>query len=250
MQFENTPAPEDVDGRLSATRHPFWGWVDCGIVLGLLVGLIGLIFVMTAVATLIFPSLKTDQAPLLLSTQLAFYVAIYFDFLLVFRIRYDESVFFPLGSRCTVRSGTLLILGISGFLLSLAVNVMASLTHTPNVRMEVLNQLERQPIILALFGLMAVTITPLFEELVFRGFLQPVFSRTFGAVGGIVLTALLFGLLHLFQYKFVWQYSALVSFVGLVLGVVRDRTRSIIPSTVVHACYNAVFVTETFFHHK
>lgn len=153
-QLENTPAPKDVAARLSATRHPFWGWVDCALVLGLFVGLIGLIFLMTAVATLIFPSLKTDQAPLLLSTQLAFYVAIYFAFLLVFRIRYDESVFFPLGWRRTVRSGTLLILGISGFLLSVAVNVMTSLTHTPNVRMEILNQLERQPIILGLFGLM------------------------------------------------------------------------------------------------
>ena len=112
-----------------------------------------------------------------------------------------------------------------------------------------LEQLEKQPFILAIFGVMAVTVAPLFEELLFRGFLQPLFTRTFGVIAGILITGVLFGALHAPEYKFVWQYAAAVSFVGVVLGIVRYRTGSIIPSTVMHACYNAVAAVNIFFHH-
>jgi membrane protease YdiL (CAAX protease family) len=105
-------------------------------------------------------------------------------------------------------------------------------------------------VILTLLGITAVTIGPLFEELLFRGFLQPLFSKTFGVVGGILLTAVLFGLPHSVQYKFVWQYVAAVSVVGAALGVVRYRTGSIIPSTVMHCCFNLVSSVGIFFPHK
>ena len=39
-----------------------------------------------------------------------------------------------------------------------------------------------------------------------------------------------------------WQYVAAISVVGVVLGIVRMRTKSIIPGTVMHGCFNAVSV--------
>jgi hypothetical protein len=89
---------------------------------------------------------------------------------------------------------------------------------------------------------MAVTIAPLFEELFFRGFIQPLLSRTFGVAAGVVLTAALFGGLHAPEYSWAWQYALAVSIAGAVFGWVRARTQSIIPSTIMHGSYNLVFI--------
>jgi membrane protease YdiL (CAAX protease family) len=245
IQQDNTP----VTG-VAPVRYPFWGWIDFLVVMGLLVAMLVLILLAAGLATFLIPALKTDPVPLLFPTQLAFYVAIYLAFLLAFKLRHNKPVFSSLGWLRTVTNQTLLLIGIGGAVLSIGVSALASLLKTPEVRMDILDQLDKQPVILALFGIMAVTVAPLFEELLFRGFLQPLFSRTLGVVGGILLTSVLFGSLHAVQYKFVWQYVAAISFVGAVLGVVRYRTKSIITSTVMHACYNSVFVAGMLFQHK
>jgi uncharacterized protein len=95
---------------------------------------------------------------------------------------------------------------------------------------------------LIFFGLIAIVFAPVFEELFFRGFVQPLLSRTLGTLAGIVITALLFGALHGFEYSWVWQYTVFISLVGIVLGFVRARTGSTIPSTVMHGFFNAVSV--------
>jgi len=250
MTPEETPVAEAILAVPAPPPAPFWNWADCALVIGLLVGLIVLIFFAAGGFTYFIPSLKTNPAPLLLPVQLAFYGAIYIAFFLVFRLRYDKPVFTSLGWKRTVSSKTLLYFGFGGLLLSPIISLIATLFHTPEVQMDALDQLEKYPVILALFGIMAVTIAPLFEELLFRGFLQPLFSRTFGFIAGILITGILFGLLHSFQYKNVWQYVVAVSFVGVVLGAVRYRTGSIIPSMVMHGCYNAVAAVGIFFHHN
>jgi membrane protease YdiL (CAAX protease family) len=233
----------------SPQREPFWGWADFFLVLGLLVSMLGLLFLVAGASTLVFPSLKTDQSPLLLPLQLAFYAAIYFTFLIAFRFRYNKPVFTSLGWRRTVSDKTLVLIGLGGLILSPVVSGIATLAHTPEVHIEALDQLQKQPVILAIFGVMAVTIAPLFEEMLFRGFMQPLFCRSLGVVPGIVLTGVLFGALHGPEYQMVWQYVAAISLVGIALGIVRYRTSSIIPSTVMHACYNAVAAVSIFFQH-
>lgn len=251
MQPDEIPLTDnEVVAALAPARYPFWGWMDFAIVVGLLIGMIGVIFVSAAIAQILVPVLRVDQTPLLLPLQLALYLAIYLAFWLGFRFRYDKPVFSSLGWQNTVSGRTLLLIGLGGFLLSPAVSAVASVFHTPIVHMDALKQLENHPVILAAFGVMAVTVAPLFEEMLFRGFMQPLFARSVGVIGGILLPAVLFGLLHLPEYKFVWQYGAAISFVGAVLGYVRYRTGSIIPSTVMHACYNAVAASELFFHHN
>jgi len=54
--------------------------------------------------------------------------------------------------------------------------------------------LEGAPLVLAV--VFATLVGPLFEELIFRGFLQPLLVQNFRESGGIVLCALLFALLH------------------------------------------------------
>jgi membrane protease YdiL (CAAX protease family) len=53
---------------------------------------------------------------------------------------------------------------------------------------------------------------------------------------------MLFGFLHLSEYAMVWQYGLAITLVGVALGYVRARSGSLIPSTVMHGCFNSVSV--------
>jgi len=96
--------------------------------------------------------------------------------------------------------------------------------------------------------LMTVLVAPVLEEIVFRGGLQtflkekPVFSKNLG--GGIslanVLTSLVFAGFHVFRQPVAWAASIFLP--SLVFGWALDRTRSVIPSMLLHAWYNLGFV--------
>lgn len=76
---------------------------------------------------------------------------------------------------------------------------------------------------------------PVIEEIVFRGFLQrPLIARV-GAVPGIVITAVVFALVHLQPL----QFPALLAF-GLVLGALAHRTKRLGPSIVTHVVFNGL----------
>jgi hypothetical protein len=87
----------------------------------------------------------------------------------------------------------------------------------------------------------AITLGPLMEELFFRGFLYPVIARRMGAVWGIILTALPFGLMHYPQYHS-WSAVLIVIMVGVVLTTVRAVTKSVGSSFLAHVGYNATLM--------
>jgi uncharacterized protein len=220
-------------------REPFWSYTDLLLVMGLVVASITLIVLVTGFLVAFNPSLRDDPGPLLLPVQIAFYGFIYLALHFTLRMRYGKPVFPSLGWRRTRFNLGFAALG--GAVLAFAISGLASLLHTPQVPSP-LDRFLKSPVELALFGALAVTLAPLFEELFFRGFLQPLLSRSFGVLAGISITALVFGLLHAPEYAWAWQYVVAVSLAGAVFGWVRARTNSIIPSTVMHGCYNLVFV--------
>jgi membrane protease YdiL (CAAX protease family) len=89
----------------------------------------------------------------------------------------------------------------------------------------------RGPALVA-FLLMAVAIVPFFEELFFRGFLQPLLVQNLGDRGGVVVTSLIFAGLH--------GLSAGVPIfaLSLVLGALMLRTQRLTASWLVHALHN------------
>jgi membrane protease YdiL (CAAX protease family) len=101
-----------------------------------------------------------------------------------------------------------------------------------------------------LFGLFAIIIGPLFEEMIFRGFMQPLLTRDLGIPAGIILTAAIFGLLHAPEYSGAWQYVVLVGFAGACFGWVRVRGRSLIPSAIMHAGFNFIFFLAALFQNR
>jgi hypothetical protein len=129
--------------------------------------------------------------------------------------------------------------------------------------------------LVAAFGTL---LAPLFEEILFRGFLLPGFAiaydwlslpRTPAAheqwrsnnkltrpslVFSAVLTSILFAALHGQQTAFTWPVLLLLFCVSLILSYVRLRLRSVMASTLIHVSYNAtiflfVFIVTGGFRH-
>lgn len=80
-----------------------------------------------------------------------------------------------------------------------------------------------------------VAIPAVSEELLFRGVLLPGLSRRYGTATGLVLSSLLFGAVHVMPVAVVYASVA-----GLVLGLVRLQTGSVLPSIAMHGAFNAV----------
>jgi uncharacterized protein len=88
----------------------------------------------------------------------------------------------------------------------------------------------------------AVTLGPLMEELFFRGFLYPVLARRTGAVAGVLITGIVFGLIHSPQYGYSWAAVLIVCMVGVVLTMVRAITKSVASSVLAHVGYNGALM--------
>ena len=81
----------------------------------------------------------------------------------------------------------------------------------------------------------AVFLAAFCEELLFRGFLQTSLENTFDITKAIMLTALIFAIVHFNP----WWTIQLILF-GIFLGVVAWKTNSIIPSIIIHFMNNAI----------
>ncbi len=127
-------------------------------------------------------------------------------------------------------------------------------------------------ILLALFG---TFLAPLFEEVLFRGFLLPSLAlavdylrlpksleslekwraqTTFSLIAitlSTLITSILFALLHASQLGFYWPAVTLILAVSVVLCAVRFRTHSLAATVLVHTTYNAtIFLTVALTTHR
>jgi membrane protease YdiL (CAAX protease family) len=127
---------------------------------------------------------------------------------------------------------------IAGCGLSLFVAVVSSRMKTPeNIPIEELFKYRQTAL---LFMAMAVLVAPLVEETIFRGYLYPLFARSFGVAPGIIITGVLFGLMHGAQLGWTWALVAVLIFVGIVFTLVRARTGSVFASYMMHLGYNGL----------
>ena len=88
-------------------------------------------------------------------------------------------------------------------------------------------------IVLAMIG--GVLLAPLVEEIIFRGLLQRLVARAWGPWPGIVISALVFAIIH----GEPWFLFGLIA-VGLVLGYLFEATGSLGACWAAHALHNAV----------
>jgi len=90
----------------------------------------------------------------------------------------------------------------------------------------------------------AVIVTPLVEELLFRGVLFPVVARSLNTLWAVILVSVLFGLAHVVTYG-PDAYLILQSLgAGLYLTWLRARTKSLVPSVAAHTALNLYATVE------
>lgn len=232
LYFTPTPLPKPA-------REPFWGYQDLLIVLGLLFASIVVIGIAAIACMSIWRGLSVTSPGLALGSNLAIYLALLLIFKFVFQVRYHRPVLLSLGWRIA-EPQKFLYAAVGGLALPFVISGIGYLLRTPKVTTQMDEMMKSMPI--WALAPMAVILAPFFEELFFRGFLQPLLTRTFGLIVGILITAALFGGLHAAEYSFVWQYVVAIGLVGVALGVVRVWTNSIMTSMVMHACFNGLQV--------
>jgi len=86
---------------------------------------------------------------------------------------------------------------------------------------------------------LAIFIAPIIEEIFFRGFMQPALIKALGVFPGIVITALIFGVSHT-QYIGYNPALVAVTIIGLILGITKYYTNSVIPGIFAHLFNNMI----------
>lgn len=80
-------------------------------------------------------------------------------------------------------------------------------------------------------------LAPVGEELFFRGFMLTRLRRVWSTGPAILVTALAFGLMH-----GEWAHGILATGIGVYLGLVAERSGSVIPAVICHVANNTVSV--------
>lgn len=125
-----------------------------------------------------------------------------------------------------------------GVVLLLSINLIAHFLPMP--KSTPFDQFFASPRDAYLMSIFAVTLGPFMEELFFRGLLYPVLERRLGLFWGVVLTAIPFAMMHMFQYGYAWGVVLLIFIMGIVVTIVRAKTGSVAASFLVHVGYNGM----------
>ena len=91
--------------------------------------------------------------------------------------------------------------------------------------------------------LTTIVMAPILEEILFRGVIQGSAMSRFGAMRAIFISSAVFGLIHIMPQQVIYAFV-----VGLVLGYVYWKTKSIMSVITIHAFNNSlVFIQKSIF---
>ncbi len=214
-------------------RETVWGFDDLGFFLGAILPSI----VVSTLVTSAIPSIGARG----LSYQCVFYALMLSALYALARVRHGVPFADAVNWSLRFQRAGFIVLGAP--LLAFAVSALGGFLGTPAIP-SAIDNLTATDIPLPVVAAFAVVLGPLFEELVFRGFLQPLFQR-WGQWPGLLLTSALFSLLHGAQNEWLWQYLLLLFFAGLAFGLVRQSTNSTAAAFLLHMGFNLTPLTSS-----
>lgn len=219
-----------------------WGYQDLLIFVFLsLISILGCQVLMTVAARVFHADPKSGAV--LFPLQLLLYACLLTVLFALIKLQYGRRFWPALAwSDSQVGPGAAFLIGLA---FAFAIGITAKLLHLPDADTPIKRLLSHRGTMLQ-FAILGTTLGPLCEELVFRGFIQPVLVRSVGNVIGILITASIFGLLHLAQNAFIWQAGLLIAAAGIAFGWMRELTGSTKASTWMHAGYNSTFFLSLF----
>ena len=233
-------------------RHIWGPWATVGF--GLAIGIVfiiaqGLVAVAFGIQKYLSePALNPSQLiEILISDGLLISLAVFASSIvctgltIVFvKIRGRASIAEYLGLKPITKKRILILLAITAGLVALssAIDLIIEEPVNPDYMLSAYNT----SIWPVLFWIAVVIFGPAFEEIFFRGFLFEGFRQSrLGIPGTVVLTALMWALLHV-QYDI---YGMSIIFVfGIVLGIVRYKTNSLFSTVLMHVFWNMVAMIE------
>ena len=242
VEREPVLAPPDAAQPAPTPRHepyPFWSYADVVVFFGLAFPCIGLGVLVVKVSLWLFHVRVHRLAFEAVSVQFLGYGFLFFTLYLLFKVHYERPFWSSLRWVRT-RPGVPRII-LLGFALAFGLSLLGWVLRIPDNQTP-LKELLSDRSSLLLVAVFAVTAGPLCEELAFRGFLQPVLVRSFGAIAGIVLTAIPFGVLHLWEYGNSWRIVLLITLAGIVFGWMRHVSGSTRAAAVMHSAFNFLLV--------
>ncbi|MED6113166.1 hypothetical protein PIB30_068311 [Stylosanthes scabra] len=92
----------------------------------------------------------------------------------------------------------------------------------------------RDPVAMLLYATVVSVCAPVWEEIVFRGFLLPSLTKYMPVWCAILVSSIAFALAH-----FNIQRMLPLIFLGMVMGVIFTRSRNLLPSMLLHSLWNA-----------
>lgn len=224
-----TQAPEPL-------RDPFWGWHDLFLFIFVTVASLGGAMLAAMGIKHFFHVGQSGMNIVMVIAQFGAYGLAFAALKLMFHAEYDRPFWASLHWLPSyLQTGTTVGLGMTQ---AVVVALLSTLVRAPEINTP-MNQLMADRSTAIVIAFVGVCVAPVAEELAFRGLLQPLLIRSIGVLPGILVTAMLFGALHLEQYGFTWQSLLLISTAGAGFGVMRYRTGSTRASALMHAGYNS-----------
>jgi membrane protease YdiL (CAAX protease family) len=239
-----TPTDQPAPQPATEARQPFWDYQDLGLFISLCFPSLLITILLVRALSDVIPYGKPFQG---LLAQLVWYVLVFGSLYALLRTRYRKPFWRSLGWKMIPFSTTAMCF-LAGPFLAVAIGYLGYLLRTPEISLPFQQMLDNRPTVI-LFSLFVVILGPLCEELAFRGFLLPLFVRSFGAAAGVIFTGLLFGCLHAPEYSWSWRHVLLVALAGCVFGWARYQTGSTAAAAYMHSTYNltqfAAFVAQS-----
>jgi membrane protease YdiL (CAAX protease family) len=133
----------------------------------------------------------------------------------------------------SLAAGVLAIVALAGYWI-----VFSQLSRTPP---NILDDPSKYPLLsVVLLVAMASLVSPIVEEIAFRGYCQQILERRFSGATAVVLSSLLFMLAHA-NHGLYWTKLSVYFLAGIVFGTIARLTNSILTSLPVHVLGDLTF---------
>ncbi|MEQ1884855.1 MAG: type II CAAX endopeptidase family protein [Bryobacteraceae bacterium] len=214
---------------------PFWTYTDLALFLCTILPSFALGMVTMRLLRSVAPALVANETAAALSFQALLYAFMLTSLYFVVASKHQRPFWNSLAWTLPVPHPFFML--VAGPTLAVSLSALGVALHAPEVDSQISKLITSRTAFaeLMFFG---VVLAPVFEELVFRGFLFPLIAEYTGPWPAVVLTAVPFALLHGAQYSWAWQQITIIGIAGLVFGVVRHKTGTTAASSLLHAAYN------------
>lgn len=252
------PPPEEGPGPRRGGPAA-WTLIDCAGVFLLTIFIAGAVSALLGFALAVTSGGAPDALPLsrdmlTVVSQVVFFVVLIATVFGWVRLRYSGHARALVGAASPGRRDLLMGLGLGALAfvllnvgLGTAVEALARLAGAePPAVQENLQQLASNPETAPFFIAMAVVFAPVAEELFFRGMLYPAFAKRLGVWSAIVVTALLFALLHGVEPLLMADLGqsalviGLIFPLGLLLAWAYHRRGTLVVPILIHATFNLI----------